>query len=128
MLFRSCSSDLAELVQDDRHREHEGDGDDHRCREAHAAEIEVRQDGEEHDEQNDETRRMFEYGCGILYQRVHKSSFHVREAHNVRKADVRACRLFMVRSVERTVSEFIILHDALFVCISRRIGSFSDKL
>ena len=61
----------AELVQDDRHGEHERDVYEHRCREPHAAEVEVREDREEHDEKHDEARRMLKNGGDVLQQGVH---------------------------------------------------------
>ena len=52
----------AKLVQDDGHREHEGDGHDHRRREPHAPEVEVRENREEHGDKRDEARRVLKNG------------------------------------------------------------------
>ena len=50
------------LVQDDGHREHEGDGHDHRRRKPHAPEVEVRENREEHGDKRDEARRVLKNG------------------------------------------------------------------
>jgi hypothetical protein len=63
----------SQLMEHDRQRQHERDIDEHACREADAAHLQIAEDEDEYGEQREKTGRLRQQLCCVLDECIHEN-------------------------------------------------------